>query len=99
MLVLALALRDPLPGSTAIARSDAWAWSGGFFGALYIAISILLMRRIGTASFIAFFVAGQMIASLLFDHFGAFGVAPQALDGRRALGAALLVAGVALLRL
>jgi transporter family-2 protein len=44
--VLALILRDPWPEGAALARSNWWAWSGGFFGAIYIAVSILLLPRL-----------------------------------------------------
>jgi transporter family-2 protein len=46
MVVLALILRDPWPEGAALARSNWWAWSGGFFGAIYIAVSILLLPRL-----------------------------------------------------
>ena len=83
MLALGLALRDPLPSPTAVGQTNWWAWSGGFFGAIYIAISILLVQRLGAATFIALLVAGQMIASLAFDHFGLFGMPQQAADHRQ----------------
>src|SRR5712671_4010679 len=67
MLAHALALRDSVPSAVAVLRSHWWAWSGGFFGAIYIAISILLVPRLGTATFVALLIAGQMVASLLFD--------------------------------
>ena len=53
MLVLAAALRDGVPSAAAVLRSNWWAWSGGFFGAIYIAISILLVPRLGTTTFVA----------------------------------------------
>ena len=43
MLALAVVCRDGLPSTAAVLRSNWWAWSGGFFGAIYIAISILLV--------------------------------------------------------
>ncbi len=98
MLALALALRDTLPTGGAIARSNWWGWSGGFFGAIYIGISILLVPRLGTATFVALLVAGQMLSSLAFDHYGLFGVVQHAASPLRLLGAALLVAGVVLIR-
>src|SRR6185312_2574133 len=44
----------------------------GIFGAFYIAISILLVPRLGAATFIAILVAGQMLCSLVIDHYGPF---------------------------
>ncbi len=96
MLVLALAMRDPVP---AVSNSNWWAWSGGFFGAIYIGISILLVPRLGAATVIAFIVAGQMIGSLVLDHYGWLGLAEHPVDVKRLVGAALLVGGAALMRL
>lgn len=76
MLLLAVALRETLPSAGSIAKSNWWAWSGGLFGAIYIAVSILLLPRLGAATFVALLIAGQMLGSLAFDHFGLFGI-PQ----------------------
>jgi transporter family-2 protein len=98
MLILALAVRDAAPSSSAILRSNWWAWSGGFFGAIYIAISIFLVPRLGAATFVGLLVAGQMLASLAVDHYGLLGAVQQPADPHRLLGAVLLVAGVILIR-
>ena len=98
MLALAVALRDGVPSAAAVLRSNWWAWSGGFFGAIYIAISILLVPRLGAATFVALLIAGQMVASLLFDNYGWFGLAERPADPLRIFGALLLVAGVILIR-
>ena len=83
MLALAFAVRDALPPSSLIARSNWWAWSGGLFGAIYIAISILLVPRLGAATFIGLLVAGQMLSSLVVDHYGLFGMAQQPAHPKR----------------
>jgi transporter family-2 protein len=98
MLAVALALREPWPSIQIIQRSHWISWSGGLFGAVYIAVSILLIPRLGAAMVIALIVAGQMIGSLAFDHFGLLGVPVHSLSLARLLGAALLVVGVILIR-
>jgi transporter family-2 protein len=98
MLVLAVALRDAAPSLDAVGRSDWISWSGGFFGAIYIAISILLVPRFGAAAFVALLIAGQLLTSLAFDQFGAFNVPIHAASPSRLLGAALLIAGAVLVR-
>jgi bacterial/archaeal transporter family-2 protein len=55
--------------------------------------------RLGTAPLVALLVAGQMLASLLFDQFGLFGLAQYPANLSRLLGAVFLVAGVVLIRL
>src|SRR5690242_12381332 len=98
MLAVALAVRDPLPSMVRIGETQWWAWTGGFFGAVYIAISILLVHRFGAAAFIALLVAGQMIASLTFDQFGLFGMPQHSIDPSRVIGAIMLVTAVLLIR-
>jgi transporter family-2 protein len=99
MLALALALREPAAWSSAATQARWLSWSGGFFGAVYIAVSIFLLPRFGAATVIGLIVAGQMLGSLAFDHFGLFGLQTHAVTPIRALGAAFLVAGVVLVRL
>jgi transporter family-2 protein len=68
------------------------------FGAIFIALGILLVPKIGAATFIALLVAGQMLASVAFDHFGLLGLAQRPVDLPRIIGVALLIAGVLLIR-
>ena len=37
MVLLAVVFRDPVPSPTTISRVPLWAWSGGIFGAIFIA--------------------------------------------------------------
>ena len=99
MALLALALRDPVPGASVAARIPWWAWSGGLFGAIFIGLAILLIPQIGAATFIALLVTGQMLASLAFDHFGLLGVPVHPASLVRLAGAAFLVLGAVLVRL
>src|SRR5262249_54080608 len=98
MVCLAVVLRDPLPSTTTIARVPWWAWSGGLFGAVFIALSIITVPRLGGAAYIAILVAGQMIAALAFDQFGWLGIPERQIDLPRLLGVALLIGGVVLIR-
>jgi transporter family-2 protein len=98
MLVLAYALHDTFPPASAIVRSNWWAWTGGLFGAIYIAISIFILPRLGAATFVALLVAGQMLGSLVLDSYGLLGAPEHAVGPGRILGAILLIGGVVLIR-
>ena len=98
MALLVAALREPLPSWAAMARIPWWAWSGGLFGSVFIALAILLVPTLGAATFIAALVAGQMLASLAFDHWGWLGLTQRPVDPARLLGVVLLIAGVVLIR-
>ena len=98
MLVMVLALRDPLLTVQSAAKSSWVSWTGGFFGAVYIGSSIILVPKLGAASTVAFIVLGQMLGSLLFDQFGLFGVPVHEITAVRGVGTLLLLAGVILIR-
>jgi transporter family-2 protein len=98
MAAFALALRDPIPSASVAARIPWWAWSGGLFGAIFIALAIFLIPKLGAATFIALLVAGQMLCSLAFDHFGLLGIPVHPASLVRLAGAAFLILGVVLIR-
>jgi bacterial/archaeal transporter family-2 protein len=98
MIVLALALRDPIPAASLTSRIPWWAWSGGAFGAIFIGLGIFLVPQIGAATFIALVITGQMLASVTFDHFGWLGLIQRPIDAPRLIGVALLIGGVVLIR-
>ena len=98
MALLVIALREPLPPLGAMARIPWWAWTGGVFGAIFIGLGIVLVPKLGAATFIALLVAGQMVGSVVFDHFGWLGLAQRPIDMSRVIGVLLLIAGVMLIR-
>ena len=98
MLVGAIAMREMVPAIPLLAATSWWQWTGGLFGAVYIAISIFLVPKLGTATFVALLVAGQMIGSLLLDHFALFGLPQHEASAGRVVGALLLIGGVVMVR-
>lgn len=98
MIGLAVVLRDPVPSLATITRVPLWAWSGGIFGATFIALSIVAIPKLGGAAYIALLVTGQMVAALAVDHYGWLGVAQRPIDVPKMIGVALLVGGVVLIR-
>jgi transporter family-2 protein len=98
MIVVLFALGEHLPSWKAITNTPWWAWSGGVLGGVFIMLMILLLPPLGAATLIALVVAGQMLVTITLDHFGAFGLTPHPVSLSRLLGAALLIAGVVLIR-
>lgn len=98
MALFAVLIRDPMPSASLMARVPWWSWSGGFFGAIFIGLSILLVPQLGSATFIALLIGGQMLASVAFDHFGWMGLEQRPADLPRLIGVALLIGGVLLIR-
>jgi transporter family-2 protein len=71
-----------------------WLFTGGLFGAFYIFMSIIAPQKIGFANMFSMVIFGQVLLSILFDHFGLFGNAVHALNPMRLAGLALLIGGV-----
>lgn len=93
-----VATRQAAPHWSAVAAAPWWVWTGGFMGAYFVASVIVIGPRLGAGTMAALVVGGQVLASLVFDHYGFLGFPQIDLDAKRLLGAALLVAGVALIR-
>jgi bacterial/archaeal transporter family-2 protein len=98
LAILVAALRVPVPLGEGWDRSAWWHWAGGLLGAVYIVAAIVLAPRLGAATLVAALVAGQMVASLLIDHYGWVGFAVHHVSPLRILGAALVVGGVVLVQ-
>jgi bacterial/archaeal transporter family-2 protein len=75
-----------------------WMYLGGLLGAFYVCASIILTPRLGVATTIGLFLAGQVIASMVIDHFGLFGTPVQEASIPRILGALLIIVGVAVVQ-
>lgn len=99
LLAVTAALRPALPASAAVARLPWWTWTGGLLGGLYIASTILLAPKLGAAALLAAIVAGQMLASLVLDHYGLLGFPVVPVTPLRILAVALIIGGVLLLQL
>jgi transporter family-2 protein len=93
-----LVLRPPLPEAAAIRGTPWWTWIGGPLGAVFVLAGAALAPRLGAAAFISAVVAGQLLCSLALDHFGLMNVPQQPLTAARLLGAALVFAGVLLVK-
>ncbi|MBX3477043.1 MAG: DMT family transporter [Brevundimonas sp.] len=75
-----------------------WAWVGGLYGAIFVVAATWGVPRLGVALTITLMVAGQLLIGLILDHFGAFGVPRQPMNLGRLAGAALVIAGVVMVR-
>ena len=75
-----------------------WAWMGGLYGCAFVVSAAWGVPRLGVAMTITLMVGGQLLLSLILDHFGALGVPRQPLNIGRIAGVGLVLAGVLLVR-
>jgi len=97
LLVVWLAT-GPRPRVSSFAGLPAYAWLGGAYGAVYVAIAAYAAPKIGLASLITIGIAGQIAMALWLDHIGALGLPRDPLSVGRVAGALLVIAGVVLVR-
>ena len=86
------------PDGRALSAAPWWMWTGGVIGAFVVLAALTSAPRLGSATTVALFIAGQLAASLVIDQFGVLCVPVHPLDAKRALGVLCLVAGVFLIR-
>lgn len=96
--LMLLGFRAAWPSGAALRATPWWHWTGGALGAVYVLVSVVVAPRLGAATMIATIVAGQMLASLLLDHFGLAGYAHHPINPWRVMGAALIIGGVVLIQ-
>jgi transporter family-2 protein len=89
-----LVLRPAVPDGGTLRQTQWWNWVGGPLGALIVLAGAALTTRLGAAAFIALVVGGQLLCSVLLDHFALMGLKEQPITPGRLVGAALVVAGV-----
>ena len=83
----------------AASRALPWyAWVGGLYGAIFVVAAAWAVPRLGVAMTITLLVAGQLMISLVLDHFGALGVPQAPISLTRLAGVALVIGGVLLVR-
>lgn len=98
LLAVTALLRPGLPAAGAALRMPWWTWTGGLLGALYIASTIILAPKLGAAALLAAIVAGQMLASLVLDHFGLLGFPVLPISPMRVAAVLLIIIGVLMLQ-
>lgn len=90
---IVLIMRAPAPSIQQAAQLPLWAWFGGIAGVIYITSALLLTPRLGATHFIVCVIAGQMLTSLLIDHFGLMGLPIKEATLGRIVGVVLILLG------
>jgi bacterial/archaeal transporter family-2 protein len=99
IMAVMVALRVPVPAFAATAvGAPWWVWIGFITGSYFVVAALSLAPAIGVGGFIAALVAGQMIASLILDHYGLVGLAVRPMTLTRVAGAIFIIAGVLLIQ-
>ena len=97
LCLYALTMRIPLPAYADAGQHPWWVWTGGLLGAFLVAATVMLAPKLSAGTMIALIVTGQMITSVVLDHFGLVGYPVHPVNTLRLAGVVMLVGGVALI--
>jgi bacterial/archaeal transporter family-2 protein len=83
----------PAPQWSKAMAAPTWVWFGGLAGLLYVSTALVMAPRLGVTTFILAVVLGQVLGSMVMDHFGLAGLKAQPVEARKLIGAACVVVG------
>jgi bacterial/archaeal transporter family-2 protein len=95
--VVLMCLPRPLPSGESLTQMPWWAPLGGLVGAFAVVAGLLFVGKVGAGAFAGLTITANILMSLVIDKFGLFGMETHALSVGRMAGAALMVAGIALI--
>ena len=74
-----------------------WAYLGGVFNAVFLVASLLVTKKLGSATFTTLVVISAVVVSVALDHFGLLGFETRTATPLRLLGTLFAIAGVVLI--
>lgn len=101
-LALAVLVLLTTPGIPVWPKENPIPWyllTGGLYGVVFVTIVLVLVPKIGTANVLAAAIAGQLIMSIIIDHFGILGVPHLPITLTRAFGCFMLLASMVLIQM
>jgi transporter family-2 protein len=97
LVVVFACLPRPLPTVEGIGAMPWWAPLGGLIGAFAVVAGLLFVSYVGAGAFAGLTITANILMSLAIDHFGWFNLPTHPMNLGRAVGAVLIVGGIALI--
>ena len=99
LLLIAVLATSPKQLTRTVQPGPWWMWLGGVVGATFVIGGATLVPILGTATTVIAFNAGTIVGGQVMESVGAFGARKTPIDATRALGLAVIIAGVLAVRL
>ncbi len=96
IFIFALVLKGKLP-AIQTEHLQWWMFLGGLMGAFFVMTSITVVPHLGVMAMIALFIAGQLVAASLLDHYGILMPAPKPITLQKITGILVLAVGAYLI--
>ncbi len=98
LVVILMALSPSLPSMGQLKLVPLYYYSGGVYGVIFVTTVLVLAPHIGIANTLVATIVGQLILSLIMDHFGVFGLTKYPISGIRILGCVGLLVSLYLIQ-
>jgi transporter family-2 protein len=99
LLVIVLAVMSPpLPSLAQMKSIPVIYYTGGIYGVIFVTTILVLTPYIGIANTVVATIVGQLILSVILDHFGLFGLVRQPVNIFRLCGCAGLIVSLYLIQ-
>ncbi|MBD9528007.1 MULTISPECIES: DMT family transporter [Paracoccus] len=79
-------------------QTELWMWAGGLLGAFYVWAMVWSLPRLGALTALCALALGQIVAAILLDRSGAFGLPIRDISLPRILAALMVAGGLVLSR-
>ncbi len=86
--------RTQWPSWSQLGQVSPWMWTGGVIGAFGVGTIVFLAPRLGAGTLMSWLLAGQLISSILFDHYGWLGFQQHPASLLRLVGLVMMILGV-----
>lgn len=97
-LILYILLTKQTVSLAGIRQAPLSAWAGGLMGAFYVTVVVLAFPQLGPGLTFGLIVAGQMLVSLLLEHYNILVAQQHPVSYMKIFGVILIVAGVIIIR-
>jgi transporter family-2 protein len=96
-VIVAIFNFNNLPSVGKVMSVPPYLLTGGIIGAVFVLSAIIIVPKLGSTGWVALIVTGQLVASLILDHYGWLGLSSKAINVYRVIGSVLLLTGSALI--
>ena len=98
MALLMTITQTPFPSITIIRQTNWAMWIGGLIVVMNILTFTIVPQKIGIGNMIILFIGGQIVSSVVIDHYGLLNFQQHPINWQRMAGVLLLVSGVVLIK-
>lgn len=98
LVVVLMVLNPSLPSISQLRSIPPIYYTGGIYGVLFVTTLLVLTPHIGIANTVVATIVGQLILSVILDHFGLFGLERHPVNLARLIGSAGLLVSLYLVQ-